>query len=78
MIDDGSNAAVHWKEIESEKDQFKEILFTKANSNGNLGEQLGIRLHIQNAGRESRKSKKGRKVVPENQPKSVVMERMQY
>ena len=58
MIDDGSNAAVHWKEIESEKDKFKEILFTKACSNENLGEQLGIRPQMQNAGRTSRKSKK--------------------
>ena len=58
MIDDGSNAAVHWKEIESEKDQFKEILFTKANSNGNLGEQLGIRLQMLDMERQSSKSKK--------------------
>jgi hypothetical protein len=58
MIDGGSIAAVHWKEIESEKDQFKEILFTKAHSNGNLGEHLGIRLQMQNAGRQSSESKK--------------------
>ena len=58
MIDDGSNAAVHWKEIESEKDQFKEILFAKANSNGNLGEQLGIRLQMLDMERQSSKSKK--------------------
>jgi hypothetical protein len=55
MIDDGSNAAVHWKEVGSEKDQFKETLFTKANINENLGEQLGIRLQMQNTGRQSSK-----------------------
>ena len=58
MIDDGSNAAVHWKEIESEKDQFKETLFTKANINENLGEQLGIRLHMLDMERRRRKKKK--------------------
>ena len=78
MIDDGSNAAVHWKEIESEKDQFKEILFAKANSNGNLGEQLGIRLQMLDMERQSSKSKKRERAVQKNQPKSVVMERMQY
>jgi hypothetical protein len=38
---------VHWKEVESEKDTLKELLFTGAHSNNvNLGEQLGIQVHM--------------------------------